>query len=349
MRRGATLGAVMLLAACSSDDGRMSVHVVARGDVMKKALATGAVEPERETQVNTQLAGFVRTVHAKLGQRVEAGAPLAEVWPALTEQDLLRAERSLLSAREGEEAAQEFVAGEHALAYVTRLLQGEKNLDRMQRQAERGRRGAEETLKLLREGAVEIDGRRIDFVVKAPVAGHVLQLVREGDPVTQASSYGLGTVIAVIGDLDKPVFRGAVDEIDVGRLKVGMPARVRLGPLPDVVLDGTIVEIGLRARRVDNATTFDVRIALRPDPQAPLRAGYSAVAELELARASGVIVVPERLLRWEDGRASVTVVGRDGVTAERAVDLGVADGLLAEVRSGLSEGERVAERSGDGR
>ncbi|MBI5851372.1 MAG: HlyD family efflux transporter periplasmic adaptor subunit [Planctomycetes bacterium] len=352
MTRGTALGAALLLAACSSGDGRVAVHVVTRGDVVKKALATGAVEPERETQVNTQLTGFVRTLHARLGQRVEAGAPLAEVWPALTEQDLLRAERSLQSALEGEEAAQEFVQGEHALAYVTRLLQGEKSLDRMQRAAERGRRSAEETLRLLREGKVEIDGRMIDFVVRAPVAGHVLQLVREGDPVTPASSYGLGTVIAVIGDLDKPVFRGAVDEIDVGRLTTGMPARVRLGPLPEVVLDGTIVEIGLRARRTDNATTFDVRIALRPDPAVPLRAGYSAVAELELARASGVVVVPERLLRWADGRATVTVVAGDGAevgrSVERAVELGVADGLLAEVRAGLSEGERVVE-PGDGR
>lgn len=337
------------LAACSADRGGPGVHVVARGDVVRKALATGFVEPERETQVNTQLAGYVRTLHVKPGQRVAVGAPLAEVWPSLTEQELLRAERAVASAREGEEAASEFVKGEHTLAYFTRLLQGDKNLDRMQRAAERGRRSAEEMLTLLREGAVEIDGRRIDFVVRSPVAGHVLQLLREGDPVTPASSYGLGSVVAVIGDLDQPVFRGSVDEIDVGRLTEGMAAKVRLGPLPDVTLAGTIVEIGLRAKRVDNATSFDVRIALKADPKVPLRAGYSAVAELELARADDVVVVPERLLRWQDGRAFVTVVGGNGTAEERELELGVADGLLAEVKSGLTEGARVAERGPDRR
>jgi HlyD family secretion protein len=57
--------------------------------------------------------------------------------------------------------------------------------------------------------------------VRAPVRGHVLQIVREGDPVTPASTFGIGTVIAVLGDLDQPVFRGTVDEIDVGRLREG--------------------------------------------------------------------------------------------------------------------------------
>lgn len=340
---------LLALAACSGAGTGPSVHVVARGDVARQALATGFVEPERETQVNTQLAGYVRTLHVRPGQRVAAGAPLAEVWPSLTEQELLRAERAVASAREGEEAAQEFVRGDHTLAYFTRLLQGEANLGRMQRAAERGRRSAEEMLTLLREGAVEIDGRRIDFVVRSPVAGHVLQLLREGDPVTPASSYGLGSVVAVIGDLDQPVFRGSVDEIDVGRLTEGMPAKVRLGPLPDVTLAGTIVEIGLRAKRVDNATSFDVRIALKADPKVPLRAGYSAVAELELARADDVVVVPERLLRWQDGRAFVSVVGAEGTAQERELVLGVADGLLAEVKSGLAEGERVAERGPDRR
>lgn len=317
---------------------------VARGTVAKKAVASGQVEPSQETQVNTQLSGFVRTLHAQLGQKVSSGDPLCEVWPALTEQDILRAERGLLQAKEGEEAAQEFVRGDHVLASLTRLLQGERNLERMQKSAERGRRSAEETLELLRKGEVEIDGRKIDFVVRAPVTGHVLQIVRQGDPITEASSFGIGTVVAVIGDLDRPVFRGTVDEIDVGRLKLGMAARVTLGALPGAELAGTVKEIGLRARRQDNAALFDVRIALEPNPEVALRAGYSAVAEVEIARAENVLVLPERCVQHRGGEAYVFVPGENGAPAERRVELGIGDGLQVAVTSGLKDGERVFER-----
>lgn len=316
---------------------------VARGAIVRRAIASGQVDPVQETQVNTQLSGFVRTLHTQLGKKVQTGEPLAEVWPALTEQDLLRAERGLQQAVEGEQAAKEFHEGEHLLAGMTRFLQGQKNLDRMQQSAQRSRKSAEESLKLLREGKVEIDGRIVDFVVRAPVAGHVLQLVRQGDPITPASSYGLGTVLAVIGDLDRPVFRGTVDEIDVGRLRTGMPAHVTLGALPGVRLTGTVIEIGLRARRQDNAALFDVRIQLEPIADVLLRAGYSAIAEVEVARVENVLVLPERCLSHRGGESFVTVQIADGKTEERAVKLGLGDGLQIEIAAGLREGDAVLE------
>lgn len=322
---------------------------VARGTVVKRALATGQLEPEQESQVNTHLAGFVRSVPVVLGQRVVAGDPLCEVWPTLTEEARLRAERSLQQAIEGEEAADEFRRGDHLLANMTRFLQGEHNLDRMQKQAERNRRSAEETLQLLRDGKVDIDGRTIDFVVRAPVGGHVLQVLRVGDPVTPASNFGVGTVVAVIGDLDRPVFRGTVDEIDVGRLRVDMPARVTLGALPGTELRGQVREIGLRARRQDNAALFDVRIALEPQAGLLLRAGYSAVAACELARAENVLVLRESALQFRGDQPFVLVPGEGGQVHEQAVTLGVSDGLTVEVVSGLREGDAVLERPAQGR
>lgn len=328
-----------------SQASELPTVAVTRGSVVRKAVATGQVDPEQESQVNTQLAGFVRKVHVKLGQRVVAGDALCEVWPSLSERDLLGAERSVQAATEGQEAAQEFVQGEHLLARMTRFMQGEHNLERMERSAQRGKRSAEETLRLLREGKVEIDGRTIDFVVRAPVAGHVLQLARLGDPVTPASNFGVGTVVAILGDLDVPVFRGTADEIDVGRLQVGMQARVTLGALPGVELSGTVSEIGLRARRLDNAAQFDVRVALTPSAQVALRAGYSAVAEVEITRVDHALTLPERCVQFRADKAFVLVPGDKGTSEERAIETGVSDGLVVEIKSGLKDGERVIERT----
>lgn len=351
LRRTVLASSLLVLGSCGGASSEAVATVtVGRGTVVRKAIATGFVEPFREAQVNTQLGGFVRHVHVELGRKVAAGTPLVEVWPVLTEQDLLRAERSLQAAIEGEEAAEEYVEGEHVLAGLTRFLQGERNIERMKQAAERGRRSAEETLELLRNGEVEIEGRKIDFVVRAPVAGHVLEVARIGDPVTPRSTYGSGTIVAVIGDLDRPVFRGSVDEIDVGRLKEGMDARITLGAMPEVVLRGEVVEIGLRARRQDGSSRFDVRVEVeRPPEGVTLRAGYSAVAEVELARAEDVLVVPERVLRFDAGRPFVLVASGGGGAARRDVELGVGDGLLVEVTAGLAEGESVLEPQGASR
>lgn len=87
--------------------------------------------------------------------------------------------------------------------------------------------------------------------------------------------------------------------------------------LAGVELAGTVAELGLRARRVDNAASFDVRIALTVPPDVVLRAGYSAVAEVEVARVTDVLVLPERCLVHREGRTLV-VVTHDPAMAARA-------------------------------
>ena len=256
------------------------------------------------------------------------------------------------AAREGEEAAGEFVAGEHLAAWMLRAVQGDDNLERMRRGAARAREAAEQRLRLLEEGAVEIDGRRIDFNVRAPIAGQVLDLpVRIGSPVVPASIYGTGTTLMTLGDLDYAVFRGTVDEIEVGRLQVGMPVTVRIGALPEREFHGRLTEIGLRGEARGEAVVFPVEIALEPtaDEEAPpLRSGYSAVAEIVLERAEDVLVVAEGLVEYRDGMAFVQQVvtpAPELVTVEREVQVGVSDGLSVAILGGIDEGAELAERT----
>lgn len=337
---------LLFASACGSNGAELPATTVraTRGSVVRKAIATGIVGPARESEVNTQLGGFVRKLHVALGDKVSAGQALLEVWPLLTQQELLRAERRLQAAIEGEEAAQEFADGKHLLAGMMRVLQGKPNIERMQRAAARGRRNAEESLALLRNGAVESGGRKIDFVVRAPIAGHVLELAEIGDPVTPRSNFGTGTIVAVVGDLDRPVFRGTADEIDVGRLRVGMAAQLRLAALPGLEFAGKVASIGLRAQRQNASARFDVLIELEQSrARAQLRAGFSAIAEIELARAEDVLVIPERVLKYDGDQAWLRVRSADGTPKRRELELGVADGLLVEIKAGLREGEDVLE------
>jgi len=340
------LAVVVILAATSDDDPATYRSIsVTRGTVARQAVAVGRIEPRFEVPVKARNGGVLTERFVELGQKVKQRDPLVEVRPVLTDLDMLAAERSLRSAEENRERAEELSGGENLMGRGMLWFQGRNNVERIERSAERGYSSAQEALELLREGRVEIEGKVVDFIVRSPIEGHVIDLPSEvGQPVVPASSYGSGTVLLVIADLDNPVFRGTVNETDVGRLREGMTASLEIGALPGAEATAELTEISLRSRLLNNATVFDVKMKVSPPPELVLRSGYSAVARIEIERATDVLVLPERVVDYRAEGAYVLVSDSEGTGTERAVETGLSDGLTVEIVSGLAEGDEVLER-----
>jgi len=316
-----------------------------RGTVVRYATATGRIEPRFEVPVTSRRGGVLARSFVELGQRVQLGEALVEVRPIVTDIDMLAAERAVLDALAAEEDASELRAGETLMGRAMLWFQGRDNLERMQSGVARARSDAEERLQLLRDGSARIEGKVIDFLVRSPIEGNVIELAAEvGQPVVPSSQYGVGTELLVLADLENLLFRGTVAEIDVGRLREGMRATLEVGALPEVPLEGRLVEIALRSHQVNNATMFDVELSLSPPPDLVLRSGYSAVARIEIARAADVLVLPERVVEYRGERTFVLVDDGRGQPAEREIQAGLSDGLIVEVKGGLSEGDEVLER-----
>ena len=144
------------------------------------------------------------------------------------------------------------------------------------------------------------------------------------------------------------IFKGTVDEIDVGKISVGMPCRIKVGALPDSVVNGHLSRIAPQAQKSEGATLFDVEIELDPGSDLTLRAGYSANSDVVIREKKGVLLVPERLVHFEEGgKKSWVEVPEQGPEAEPrkvTVKLGLSDGLNIEVVAGLKEGEEVVQR-----
>jgi HlyD family secretion protein len=172
--------------------------------------------------------------------------------------------------------------------------------------------------------------------------------VNPGDPVVPLTSYQAGTDLASIADMRELIFRGTVDEIDVGKLKEGLPARLKVGALPDKEVLGKLTRIAPQAIEKDNAKLFEVEIELDPGQEVVLRAGYSANADLVIREKKDILLVPERLVTFEDGgkKAFVEVPGDKPGAEPRKVEIatGLSDGLNLEVVSGLEPGTKVIER-----
>jgi HlyD family secretion protein len=206
---------------------------------------------------------------------------------------------------------------------------------------------AEQNRDLTRKGRLTDAGK--ESIIRAPAAGTILtRLVNPGDPIVPLTSYQPGTEMATVADMSDLIFKGTVDEIDVGKLSVGMPTRIKVGALPTDVVTGKVSRIAPQAQQKEGATLFDVEIELDPAQKITLRAGYSANADVIIREKKDVLTIPERLVTFEDGgkKATVEIPGSTPKAEPKKVEIktGISDGLNVEVLSGLKKGDKVIER-----
>jgi HlyD family secretion protein len=342
---------VVVFALLSSLAGKEESEVrfveVNRGTIERQAVATGTIGPEFEVAVKPQISGIIGQVFKRMGEKVKVGDPLVKVRPNPTPFNSVAARRSVEAAKLNEERAMEFRDRQNILSKIMSIMLGSKEMARQYEQARLGRVQAEEQLELLEQGKVIMDDEVIDSVVTSPIDGYILERrVNIGDPVDALGSRNGGTVLCILADMDTLIFRGTVDEIDVGHLKEGMKARIQVGALPECLLDGTLTEISLKARLRNNATVFEVRLSFERPEDVVLRAGYSATANILVHKKDNILLLPERVIERKNGEAYVQVLKEPaGISETRQIETGLSDGIMTEIVSGLEEGQRVLERT----
>lgn len=323
-----------------------SVVKVERGDVVEKALAVGSIVPRNEVSVKSKVSGVVKTIYKQPGERVKEGEPLVEIRPDPTPLELAQAKREVemneISLRNAEKNLQRS-KGLLAKGWIsdTEFEQAEKDYE----QSSLGLQMAEERLALIEKGSISIEGRTIEGVIKSPIMGYILEKnVNIGDPVVPLTSYQEGTVLMTIADMDSLVFKGTVDEIDVGKLRIRMSAEIKVGALPDTKVPGTLEKISLKAKEENNTRMFPVEISIDDPNIALLRAGYSANADIIMNEVKEVLTIPERVVYFEGDSVYVKVASPDGTEKIIMIETGLSDAIRIEVKSGLDEDQEVLEK-----
>ena len=340
------LGALyMLLTGNGNHAAAFKQVTVKRGDIAEKALAVGTIEPEKEIRVKSTISGIVSEVMFKVGDRLEAGRPLFKISPNPTPLEYVEAQRSMEMAEVGRGK----VASDHTrkLQLFRDNLISPSDMEASEadwREATLRHRIARERFELLEKGRIQMASRSIDSIVKAPIAGIVLsQTVFQGDPVVPLTNFQPGTELCSMADMGKLLFKGTVDEIDVGMLEPHMKAAIQIGALGDTAVEGILERIYPKAKKEGNATLFDIEVTITRVAGKTLRAGYSATAEIKIQEHRDTLLLPERLLIFADGKKYVEVPdGKEA--ARREVRTGLSDGLNVEILSGLKEGQQVVER-----
>lgn len=301
-------------------------------------VATGTVEPEKDVQVRSRIAGIVETIYVDDGDTVKKGQPLLEI-----ERDLLEAQvREAQAALEG--ARVELRYAKLALDRSEELKSGgaasQQKHDDSRSRFERARASVSQA-----DAHLDNLSTQLSYAtVRSPMSGRVLEVhVEEGSAVSPVTSVTGGVVLVSLAGTDKLFLEGLVDENEVARVMVGQQARIRTEAFPDRVFEGNVTQIAPMGQRVQNVTYFKVEIEIT-DPDAQLlRPRMSGDADIVTEVVENTLTIPETALRYRGKSIYVeTVVESSSAKIEsKDIKIGIVDGSTVQVLSGLSVGEVV--------
>ena len=333
------------LFACGKKKVETKFVAASRGDIQEKALAVGTIEPEKEIKVKSTIPGIVAEVLFKVGDPVKAGAPLFKISPNPTPLEYVESRRAMELAEVTMQKLKSDWTRQLELFKGNLISRSEMDTtENLYREAEMRYRTSAERFELLEKGRIRMSNRDIDSLLRSPISGIILsQNVFQGDPIVPLTNFQPGTELCSLADMASLLFKGTVDEIDVGKIVEGMDAEIQIGALPDKKIPGRVDRIFPKAKKEGNATLFDIWIVIKDAGGATLRAGFSATASIQIQARKQVVLLPERLVLFEGGKKLVEIP--DGEKTKKVeVRTGLSDGLNIEILDGLKEGDKVVER-----
>jgi HlyD family secretion protein len=340
-------------------------------DVQVKVTEVGNVQPEVKVDVKSAVSGKVIAILHRDGDYVHAGDILARVEPDLNQaQSLADVKNALSSAAIRYEQAKKNYDSDHKL-FTAGLLAGKGNRDSEAEylSAKQEYEKAQEKYNLVEKSGIPINQSPEKFQgsnVVAPMDGTVLtKNVEIGESITSGvSSFNAGTVLFTVADVSKMIVKAGVNEVDIGKIRVGMPVKVTLDAYPKVAFQGRIDRIAPAVRIDDKVRVFDVEVRLDAQGR-ELRSGMTANIEVNGERKDRVLTVPvESVFQRDDGEivyvlkkldakalaalAKAKPAAKDDKDAwkrwfeKRVVVTGLADNSRVEIVKGVKVGEELA-------
>ena len=316
------------------------------GTIEKKTVATGKVEPRDEVLIKPQISGIVSEVCKEAGQSVKAGEVLAKV-KVIPEMGTLSAAESRVNVaqinlrqtqkeydRTKELYKGKFIASEEFERAETEWMRAKEELQ-----------NAQDNLEIVRDGIAKRSSQFSNTQIRATITGMILDVpIKVGNSVIQSNNFNDGTTIATIADMSDMIFKGKIDETEVGRIKEGMPLTLTIGALQDMKFNAILEYISPKSIEENGAILFEIKAAAEVPDSVFVRAGYSANAEIILDRCQEVLTIPESTVEFQQDSTFVQVVTAEEPELElqrRYVKLGLSDGINIQVKEGLTTSDKI--------
>lgn len=317
-----------------------ATHNAGIGTIERSTVLTGKIEPRDEIEVKPQISGIISEINVEAGDFVREGDVIARIKVIPDASQLSSAQSRVNTAKIDLADATAKYERDKAL-YDKKVISREeyetslKTYDRAREELD----AANDAYTIVREGVSRHNAKESNTLVRATITGLVLNVpVKVGSSVIQANTMNDGTTVATIADMNNLIFKGNVDETEVGQLRIGTPMTITIGAMPDLHPEAVIEYISPKGTETNGANSFEIKAALNLESSEGLRAGYSANAAVSLAKAENVITVPEATVTFA-GDSAFVYVRTDSVPKpkfeRRAVTTGLSDGITIEIKSGI--------------
>lgn len=312
-------------------------------NIVKKTVATGKIVPRKEIEIKPQVSGIIAELYVEPGEVVKRGDMIAKVRIIPNMISMNEAESRLNRAKISLDDAKRNYNRQKSL-YDNKVI-AEAELQRYEVEmntASEALEAAENNLQLIREGITKKAGQTSNTIIRSTIEGMVLTVpVEIGNSVIESNTFNDGTTIATVADMGEMIFKGKVDESEVGKLHQGMELILTIGAIDQEKFTAKLEHISPKGVEENGAIQFEIRAAVELKNDQFIRAGYSANADIVLEKKDSVLAIQESLLKFSEDTAWVEIETAPQTFEKRIVKTGLSDGLNVEVLSGLTEKDKI--------
>ena len=315
-------------------------------NIQKTTIITGKIEPRNEVNVKPQISGIITELLKEAGQYVQQGEVIAKVKVIPDMGQLSSAEMRVRLAEINLKQAQIDFQREENL-FKQQLVSADE-FDKIKialNQAKHEKAAAEDALQVVRDGVSKSNASASSTLVRSTISGVILDIpVKVGNSVILSNTFNDGTTIATVANMNDLIFRGNIDETEVGQLVSDMPMKITIGALQGLKFDANLEYISPKAVESNGADQFEIKAAVKLADGGKIRSGYSANAEIVLAKADKVLCVPESAIEFSGDSTFVYVIkgeGKDKTYERTQVTTGLSDGVNIEIKKGITAKDKV--------
>ena len=315
-------------------------------DIQKTTIITGKSEPCNEVNIKHQISGIITDLYKEAGDVVNAGDVIAKVKVIPDMSQLSSAEARVRLAEINLQQAQVNFNREESL-YNQKLVSADEydKVKQSLQQAKEEKVAAIDALQVVRDGVSQANAKASSTLIRSTISGVILDIpVKVGNMVILSNNFNDGTTVASVANMNDLIFRGNIDETEVGELVCNMHMKVTGGEVQDLRYDDNVEDSAPKAVESNGANQFEIKAAVKLAEGGKIRSGYSANAEIVLASAVKVLSVPESAIEFSGDSTFVYIIKGEGKekTYERTlVTTGLSDGVNIEIKKGLTDKDKV--------
>ncbi|HWR58668.1 MAG TPA: efflux RND transporter periplasmic adaptor subunit [Thermodesulfovibrionales bacterium] len=344
------------------DELKFRTEKITKGDIVMTVTATGTVNAVTSVLVGTQVSGTIKKIYVDFNSSVKKGQLIAQIDPALFDEQVAQAKANLLAAKANVERAEATLADairtrDRSAELFSKNLIARSDLDTSDTNYNTSRAsvGAAKAAVAQAEAALKNAQTNLGYTrIVSPVDGTVVSRnVDVGQTV--AASFQTPTLFTIAQDLTKMQINTSVDEADIGKVKVGQDVEFTVDAYPDRTFKGKVRQVRIAPITVQNVVTYDVVVTVDNPAGAKgdsllLKPGMTANVSIIASQKKDVLKIPNAALRFKPSEKVRTKQQRGaGVwTLENekpkriAVTTGIGDGSYTELISGeVNEGQEV--------